>query len=228
METLIEATGLTKTYIHEGAVTPVLKGVSLTLKKGERLAIVGPSGAGKSTLLHILGMIDSPSAGRLFYKGQDVSKMSDAGLSRLRNEDIGFVFQFHHLLPEFNALENVMMPLLIRGLSTSEATEQGRKVLSLLGLSGKGGHRPAELSGGEQQRVAVARAMVTRPALLLADEPTGNLDHETGEILFQVLSQLSEEYGQTLVMVTHNTTLAEKMPRRLLLEDGQVIGMVSS
>jgi len=202
----------------------VLKGVDLTFSQGEKAAIVGASGVGKTTLLHILGTLDRPSTGMVLYEGKDIFNLNEKDLSFFRNREIGFVFQFHHLLPEFNALENTMMPCLIQGIPKKEAASRAEAVLTLVGLKERLSHKPGELSGGEQQRVAVARALVLEPKVLLADEPTGNLDTKTGESVFDLLQELNRIRGVTLIVVTHNLKLAEKLSRQIQLIDGKASG----
>ena len=199
----------------------VLKGVDLTFSQGEKAAIVGASGVGKTTLLHILGTLDRPSTGKVFYEGKDIFALNEKDLSLFRNREIGFVFQFHHLLPEFNALENTMMPCLIQGIPKKEAESRAEATLTLVGLRERLSHKPGELSGGEQQRVAVARALVLEPKVLLADEPTGNLDTKTGESVFDLLQELNRIQGVTLIVVTHNLKLAERLSRQIQLIDGR-------
>ena len=198
----------------------VLRGVDLVVHRGETVSIVGPSGAGKSTLLHVLGGLDLPTSGSIALGGRDLSRMSDQELARVRNEFVGFVFQFHHLLRDFTALENVMMPQVIAGAERAEARARSEKLLRQVGLESRMEHRPAKLSGGEQQRVAVARALANEPPVLLADEPSGNLDRETSERLHDVLFDLVEHHGTALVVVTHNTSLADRTDRVLELRDG--------
>ena len=198
----------------------VLRGVDLVVHRGETVSIVGPSGAGKSTLLHVLGGLDLPTSGRIALGGRDLSRMSDQELARVRNEFVGFVFQFHHLLRDFTALENVMMPQLIAGVDRSRARKRAMNLLDQVGLSERVEHRPAKLSGGEQQRVAVARALANEPPALLADEPSGNLDRETSERLHSVLFDLVKHHDTALVVVTHNAALAERSDRVLELRDG--------
>ncbi len=198
----------------------VLRGVDLVVERGETVAIIGPSGAGKSTLLHVLGGLDLPTSGRVSLGGRDLSEMSDQELARVRNEFVGFVFQFHHLLRDFTALENVMMPQIIAGVDRSRARDRAMDLLDQVGLSERVEHRPAKLSGGEQQRVAVARALVNEPPALLADEPSGNLDRETSERLHAVLFDLVRHHDTALVVVTHNISLAERTDRVLELRDG--------
>jgi lipoprotein-releasing system ATP-binding protein len=219
---LIKASQIKKSYWIGPVETPVLKGVDLSIGRKELLAIVGASGAGKSTLLHILGSLDPPTEGSVLFEGAELYRKGDEELARLRNEAVGFVFQFHHLMPEFTTLENVMMPLLIRGESRGAARERGFSLLERLGLAKRAGHRPTELSGGEQQRAAVARALVTSPKILFADEPTGNLDQENGEKLIDLFFELYRERDMSVVLVTHNPALAARFPKRVHLEDGRV------
>jgi lipoprotein-releasing system ATP-binding protein len=211
---------LSKVYEHGGVSLQVLNGVDLELAAGEMVAVVGASGVGKSTLLQILGTLDLPTSGTINFNGEELTKMNPTRLAEFRNRSIGFVFQFHHLLPEFSALENVMMPALIQGVAVGKARMRARDVLGRVGLSHRLTHRPSELSGGEQQRVALARALVLEPALLLADEPTGNLDRATGEAIHQLFLELNREHGSTLLVVTHNPELANLMPRRMRMVDG--------
>jgi lipoprotein-releasing system ATP-binding protein len=222
MSEIVSIQGLKKSYWLEGKEVLVLKGVDLTIAKGERISIIGRSGSGKSTFLHVLGTLDYPSFGRVSYSGRDIFSLAPADLAAFRNRTIGFVFQFHHLLPDFSALENVMMPGLIQRRPTSEAEASARKMLDIVGLGHRVSHRPGELSGGEQQRVAIARALVLEPTLLLADEPTGNLDEVTALGIHQLLDELNEKTGLTIVLVTHSSALAQRMPRRLLMEEGRL------
>ncbi|HEX5036820.1 MAG TPA: ABC transporter ATP-binding protein [bacterium] len=222
MPSLIRALNVRKSYWIEDTETPVLKGVDLDIESRSLTAIVGSSGAGKSTLLHVLSSLDAPSDGEVLFEGQPLYGRSDEDLSRFRNRTMGFVFQFHHLLPEFTARENAMMPLLVRGESKSRAGEKADVLLKRLGLEARSGHRPAELSGGEQQRVAVARALIGEPRVVFADEPTGNLDEENGKKLIDLLLELHREREMALVMVTHNPAAASRFPERILLEDGKV------
>ena len=215
------AEGIVKTYRGgDGGILNILNGVDLTVARGEMVAIVGASGAGKSTLLHVLGALDVPARGTVILDGERVEGRTDDELAVLRNRKVGFVFQFHHLLREFSALENVMMPLRIGGVDVPEARSRAEVLLSKVGLSGRMHHRPGQLSGGEQQRTAVARALAMDPALLLADEPSGNLDHANANRLHDVLSELARDLEIGLVVVTHNTSLAARADRVLLLEDG--------
>ena len=214
----IDVRALTKSYWLGEAEIAVLQGLTFSIASGEYVSITGPSGAGKSTLLHVLGTLDVPSGGRILCDNVDVWAQSPAAIARFRNERIGFVFQFHHLLPEFTALENVVMPARIQRLPIHTATKRARDLLSEVGLSHRLDHRPGELSGGEQQRVALARALMNEPRMLLADEPTGNLDEATGAGIHDVIEKLNRERGITAVVVTHNPRLAQRMPRRLHLD----------
>ncbi len=209
-----------------GKELEVLRGIDLDLDEGEVCAVVGQSGAGKSTLLHILGTLDLPSSGTVKIGSVDITTLSSGALADLRNHLVGFVFQFHHLLPEFNALENVMMPGMIAGTSRRELEPMAKKLLEEVGLAQRATHRPGELSGGEQQRVALARALVLRPKLLLADEPTGNLDSQTSAAIHDLFFEINKRHGTTVVIVTHNTELARSMPRIVTLKDGTVFANV--
>ena len=217
---LLEVEGLRKSYPTVHGDLEVLRGVDLSLEAGEVLAIVGESGTGKSTLLHMLGALDRPTAGSVRYRGEEIFRKNDEALAAFRNRAIGFVFQFHHLLPEFSALENVAMPALIQNQSMREARPRALELLTTLGLADRADHRPGALSGGEQQRVAIARALMNRPGLVLADEPTGNLDVHTAERLHTELVHLSRTYDQAFVLVTHNLALADISDRVLRLEEG--------
>jgi lipoprotein-releasing system ATP-binding protein len=221
-DALVRIEGLTKTYLMGDRRLEVLRGIDLVIAEGELVALTGPSGAGKSTFLHLLGTLDVPTGGRVLIDGEDVFNRGEEGLATLRNETIGFVFQSHHLLPEFTALENTMMPALIRRMARAEARRRAAEVLALVGLADRMEHRPGELSGGEQQRVALARALCLRPRLLLADEPTGNLDPGTAEGIHALLADLNARMGVTAVVVTHNERLAAALPRRLRLERGRL------
>jgi lipoprotein-releasing system ATP-binding protein len=216
----LEAKDIDKSYINGSRRIEVLRGVNLRLHRGEKVAVVGASGTGKTTLLHILGTLDRPSRGTLYYNQEDLFAKDDVALSAFRNKTIGFVFQFHHLLPEFTALENVMMPGLIASRDRRELSENSRDILSRVGLEDRIGHKVGELSGGEQQRVALARALIMKPTLLLADEPTGNLDTKTGLKVFRLLQEMSAAFSLTAVMVTHNIALAGEMDHCLTLADG--------
>ena len=214
--------GLAKTYLMGDRRLEVLRGVDLDIPEGDLVALTGPSGAGKSTFLHLLGTLDVPTRGRVLFDGEDVFERGEEGLASFRNEVIGFVFQSHHLLPEFTALENVMMPGLIRRIPRAEARRRATEMLEQVGLGPRLEHRPGELSGGEQQRVALARALSLGPRLLLADEPTGNLDPQTAEGIHALLADLNARMGITAVVVTHNERLAQALPRRLRLVDGRL------
>jgi len=216
----IRVDGLRKHFIHMGNRLDVLKGIDLVIGAGEMVSIIGPSGAGKSTFLHVLGTLDLPSAGKIFFGDEDVVRMPAARLASFRGASIGFVFQFHHLLPEFTALENTMMPGLIQNRDRQEMDKRANDILDAVGLSGRKTHRPGELSGGEQQRVALARALVMNPVLLLADEPTGNLDSKTSDAIHELFFELNKTRGTTMVVVTHNPALARRMPRVLRMRDG--------
>jgi lipoprotein-releasing system ATP-binding protein len=224
LKELIQVQQLFKSFGNGAKKVEVLRGIDLTFFQGERAAIVGASGVGKTTLLHILGTIDRPTAGKVLHGGRDIFTLNEKDLALFRNREIGFVFQFHHLLPEFNALENTMMPCLIQSISNKEAALRAEAILTLVGLKERLSHKPGELSGGEQQRVAVARALVLEPKVLLADEPTGNLDTKTGESVFALLQELNRIKGVTLIIVTHNPNLAAQMPRQILLTDGKATG----
>jgi len=211
---------MSKVYEHDGKRLQVLADVNLVLERGEMVAIVGASGVGKSTLLHVLGTLDLPTAGTVRINGEEITSMTPSRLAAFRNREIGFVFQFHHLLPEFTALENVMMPALINRMDRRLAEKKAKSILGEVGLAKRLTHKPSKLSGGEQQRVALARAMVMEPSLLLADEPTGNLDSRTGSEIHDLFVRLNKEQGSTLLVVTHNHELAELMPRQLRMVDG--------
>ena len=222
-EILLTVQGLDKKYVQAGRTLNVIKGLNLRLRGGEITALVGPSGSGKSTLLHILGLLDTASAGQVMIGDQIVGRMSDKMRTRLRSQEIGFIYQFHHLLPEFSALENVALPLIIAGKKMSDAKEIAREYLVSMGLEDRISHRPAELSGGEQQRVAIARALVNGPKLLFADEPTGNLDPETSEEVFDILMDQVRNRNIGALIATHNMALAQEMDRILELKNGKLV-----
>jgi lipoprotein-releasing system ATP-binding protein len=219
-ENVLRASHVAKTYDEGGLRTDVLSDVSFTLKRGETMAIVGASGSGKSTLLHIIGGLDTLTAGEVEVDGRVLSKLSDAERGRVRNRSLGFIYQFHHLLPEFTALENVCMPLLIRGTAIAEAEREAAALLERVGLGSRTHHKPSELSGGERQRCAVARALVTKPACVLGDEPTGNLDEGNAAQVYALMLELNREIGTSFILVTHDTRLAAKMDRTLVLHNG--------
>src|SRR5665647_587061 len=218
---IIELKNLTKSY-KNGMEFRALDNANLKIEKGEFVAIVGPSGSGKSTLMHLIGLLDTPGSGTLLLDSNDVTKLSDKERSEMRNRMLGFVFQYHHLLPDFTALENVIMPLLIAGKNRKEAKAIAEKLLKEVGLEDRMDHRPGELSGGQNQRVAVARALSCSPAIVLGDEPTGNLDTKTGDMIYELLRRLNKDYNQTFIVVTHNEDLASKADRIIRLVDGKI------
>ncbi len=217
---LLHCQHITKYYQEGAQQTQVLKDVSFSMQTGELVAIVGSSGSGKSTLLHVLGGLDQPTSGEVFIQNQSLQKINANQLAQLRNQYLGFVYQFHHLMADFSALENVMMPMLIGKQNKSEAQDRAEKMLTAVGLSHRISHRPSALSGGERQRVAIARSLVNHPALVLADEPTGNLDRKTTESIFDLIKQLNQEQNIAFLLVTHDLALAEKLSRRLVMQDG--------
>lgn len=219
---IIEASRIKKTFKKDDVVIDVLKGVSLTARKGSFITIMGPSGAGKSTFLHILGTLDRPTEGTVLFEGQDIMKFSEDEQSRFRNEQIGFIFQFYHLLQDFNVIENIMMPLLIRRVKPEEARRKAKDFLETVELTHRSNHKPGELSGGEQQRVAIARALINEPGVILADEPTGNLDRKTGrEVLHQIL-RIQKNLSATLILVTHDPEIGAVGDRKLTMVDGEL------
>lgn len=220
---MITVTDLHKSFIMGEQTLPVLKGINLTIVRGELIAIVGASGAGKSTLLHILGLLDHPTKGTVSFENQDLFQLSESAQAEFRNRRIGFVFQFHHLLPEFTALENACMPALIQRRRPDEVEREATALLKEVGLGARLHHKPGELSGGEQQRVAVARALLQKPDLVLADEPTGNLDTHTGDALFALMRELNKARGTTFVIVTHNDKLSAQADRIVHMQDGQIV-----
>ena len=226
MNNLIRVVDLYKSYYDGSTELPVLKGVDLAVKKAQIVAVVGASGVGKSTLLHLLGGLDRPTEGEVFYEGENIFALNDQELDRFRNEEIGFVFQFHHLLPEFTALDNVAMSGLIARQESDVAQDRAKELLEYVGLGERLEHRPSELSGGERQRVAIARALVNQPRVVLADEPTGNLDQKTSEAVHDLLWTLNDQFNQTFIIVTHNQALAQRADRLIQLVDGQVFDPV--
>ncbi|KRG72585.1 lipoprotein ABC transporter ATP-binding protein [Stenotrophomonas terrae] len=228
MESVIRAEGLGKTYAEGKMHTPVFDGLDLNVAAGETVAIVGASGAGKSTLLHLLGGLDIPTAGEVYVAGQRMSALSDAARGNLRNSSLGFVYQFHHLLPEFTALENVMIPVMLGGRDVAAASAQATALLVSVGLGHRLGHKPGELSGGERQRTAVARALVNKPGCVLGDEPTGNLDDKTAANVFELMLELNRAHRTSLVLVTHDRSLARKLDRVLELREGRLHELAGS
>ena len=222
MSNLIHTVDLHKSYYEGKVELPVLQGINIEIQKAEMLAIVGASGVGKSTLLHLIGALDRPTRGKIFFDNREIFTFNNRELDRFRNQEIGFVFQFHHLLPEFTAVENVALAALISGETTCSAHESARKLLDYVGLSKRLGHHPSELSGGEQQRVAIARALVNEPQVILTDEPTGNLDRKTSEAVLDLLWGQNERFNQTFIIVTHNQSLARRADRVIHLVDGRI------
>ncbi len=221
---LLRCQDLIKTYREGELETPVLRGINLTVMQKEMLAIVGSSGSGKSTMLHLLGALDTPTSGTVLFEQQDIYQWNSQQQAQFRNRELGFVYQFHHLLGEFTALENVAMPLLIGGMVVKKASQMATEMLGRVGLSHRISHRPAELSGGERQRVAIARALVNEPRLVLADEPTGNLDHKSATAIYELMCQLNRELGTAFVVVTHDRELAGKLHRQVHMVDGALVG----
>lgn len=228
MSNFVSINNVSKTY-NEGSIeTPVLKALDLNIQKGEQIAIVGSSGSGKSTLLHILGTLDHPTSGEVKINDIDVAKLNSNQLAEFRNEHLGFIYQFHHLLMDFTALENVCMPLMIRNTDSKQAEITAKDMLTKVGLAHRIDHKPSELSGGERQRVAIARALVTKPSLILADEPTGNLDHQNALNIYELLNELNSEFNTTFIVVTHDMELAQKMDRVLTLVNGSTANMTKA
>ncbi|CAH8216495.1 lipoprotein-releasing ABC transporter ATP-binding protein LolD [Vibrio aestuarianus] len=228
MNNLLQCHNVCKTYQEGELQTQVLKGVSFNIQAGELVSIIGTSGSGKSTLLHILGALDDASQGSVSFLGQDLSALSSNKQAKIRNQHLGFVYQFHHLLADFTALENVAMPLLIGGQKTATAKQAAKALLEKVGLGHRLSHRPSELSGGERQRVAIARALVNQPDLVLADEPTGNLDHKTALSIYDLMRQMNQEFGTAFLVVTHDSELAKKMDRKMHMQDGLLIDVEES
>lgn len=222
-EILLSAKNLYKTYKEGNMITEVLKNVSFDIYSKSLLAIIGSSGSGKSTLLHLLGGLDKPTSGEIIFKSQPLNQLSEQQKARLRNQEIGFVYQFHHLLPDFSALENIAMPLLIGGVAANEAKKRALSMLESVNLVKRANHRPSELSGGERQRVAIGRALINNPALVMADEPTGNLDKSTADAIFDLLVKLNQEHGTAFLVVTHDLALAKKLDKQLIMNDGQLL-----
>jgi lipoprotein-releasing system ATP-binding protein len=226
-KTVLQLKGVERFYEDAAGKLVILKGADFTIGQGEMVALVAPSGAGKSTLLHTAGLLERPNAGDVVLNGQECGQLSDDDRTAIRRNEIGFVYQFHHLLPEFSALENIMMPQLVRGLKSKEASERAAQLLDYMKIGHRGSHRPAELSGGEQQRVAIARAVANAPRLLLADEPTGNLDPATAGYVFDALEALVRQSGLSALIATHNHDLAARMDRRVTLAEGKVVEVIS-
>ncbi|HJH31596.1 MAG TPA: ABC transporter ATP-binding protein [Methanosarcinaceae archaeon] len=218
---IIQIRNLSKIY-GDGVEIKALDAIDLDIKRGEFIAIVGPSGSGKSTLLHQIGILDTPTSGTILLKGIDITKMSDKQRSKMRNEELGFIFQYHHLLPDFNALENVMMPLLIKGTKRSKAKKMAFELLKEVGLEDRINHRTHQLSGGQNQRVAIARALVNKPSIVIGDEPTGNLDTKKSDSIYELLRRLNKEYNQTFILVTHDERMAAKTDRIIRIVDGKI------
>jgi lipoprotein-releasing system ATP-binding protein len=228
LKPLLSCINVSKTYQDNNQTVDVLNGVNFTIRPSEQLAILGASGSGKSTLLHIMGGLEPASEGQVLFEQQDMAQLSERQLAQFRNQSLGFVYQFHHLLPEFTALENVAMPLRISGLKAAESEQQAQAILNKVGLAKRVTHLPSALSGGERQRVAIARALVNQPKLVLADEPTGNLDQKTGESILQLLNDLKDQLDTAFVIVTHDIQLAERMDRVVSIENGQIVNTPKS
>lgn len=227
-QALLSTKSLTKTYQDGKVITHVLQSINFELYPNSMNSIIGSSGSGKSTLLHLLGGLDSPTSGDIFFKNKSLSQLSENEKSQLRNKEIGFIYQFHHLLGDFSALENVAMPLLIAGLNIKDAMKRANNMLDSVGMLHRSAHRPAELSGGERQRVAIARALINYPSIVMADEPTGNLDQKTAEIIFDLLIQLNQEYGTAFLVVTHDLLLAQKMDQQFMMSNGLLTTIAKS
>ncbi len=221
-ETILKVTGLKKIFQKDGQEVHVLKGIDFTADKGDFITIMGPSGAGKSTFLHILGALDKPTAGDVFFRDRNIRLYTEDEESLFRNEKIGFIFQFYHLLQDFNVIENIMMPLLIKGVKQDEAIKKAESFLAIVGLEHRGNHKPGELSGGEQQRVAIARALVNEPEVILADEPTGNLDRKTGQEVFEYILSVNKKLSSTLILVTHDPTVGAFGEKQYTMVDGEL------
>jgi len=222
MSEVLSCSHLAKSYTDANSTLHVLRDIDLRIRQGEQVAIMGASGSGKSTLLHLLGGLDTPTGGQIRIDGTPIERLNAVQLGRLRNRALGFIYQFHHLLPEFTALENVAMPLLVRGVSSAKAADEAARILDRVGLSGRLTHKPGELSGGERQRAAVARALVTRPVCVLADEPTGNLDRKNADQVYDLMLELNREFSTSYLVVTHDPQIAERMDRIMVLDDGYI------
>jgi lipoprotein-releasing system ATP-binding protein len=222
MNEVLSCSHLAKSYTDANSTLHVLRDIDLTIRQGEQIAIMGASGSGKSTLLHLLGGLDTPTGGQIRIDGTPIGRLTAVQLGRLRNRALGFVYQFHHLLPEFTALENVAMPLMVRGTSSAKAADEAGRMLDRVGLSGRLTHKPGELSGGERQRAAVARALVTRPVCVLADEPTGNLDRKNADQVYDLMLELNREFSTSYLVVTHDPQIAQRMDRIMVLDDGYI------
>ena len=227
MSEVLSCSHLAKSYTDAYSTLHVLRDIDLTIRQGEQIAIMGASGSGKSTLLHLLGGLDTPTGGQIRIDGTPIERLNAVQLGRLRNRALGFIYQFHHLLPEFTSLENVAMPLLVRGVSCAKATDEATRMLDRVGLSGRLTHKPGELSGGERQRAAVARALVTRPVCVLADEPTGNLDRKNADQVYDLMLELNREFSTSYLVVTHDPQIAERMDRIMVLNDGYIAEQLS-